>query len=107
MVLFRHNIPQPTQAELVRGEFHETLCIEQGAAFLQVCRVEGATFSSCAPGGSRESVKCQVKQEACVPSWNNQLYIFNSIQNRTSLFYIRICLLSSTVYVLLHLNPLC
>ena len=29
--------------------------------------------SSCAPDGSRESVKCQVRQEACVPSWNNQL----------------------------------
>ena len=30
--------------------------------------MEGATFSSCAPDGSRESVKCQVRQEACVPS---------------------------------------
>ena len=24
--------------------------------------------------GSRESVKGQVRQEACVPSWNNQLH---------------------------------
>ena len=30
MVLFRHNLPQPTQAQLTRGEFPETLCIEQG-----------------------------------------------------------------------------
>ena len=29
MVLFRHNLPQPTQAQLMRGEFPETLCIEQ------------------------------------------------------------------------------
>ena len=30
MVVFRHNLPQPTQAQLMRGEFPETLCIEQG-----------------------------------------------------------------------------
>ena len=30
MVLFRHNLPQPTQAQLMRGEFPETPCIEQG-----------------------------------------------------------------------------
>ena len=36
--------------------------------------MEGATCSSCALDGSRESVKCQVRQEACVPSWNNQLH---------------------------------
>ena len=30
MVLFRHNLPQPTQAQLMRGEFPEPLCIEQG-----------------------------------------------------------------------------
>ena len=30
MVLFRQNLPQPTQAQLMRGEFPETLCIEQG-----------------------------------------------------------------------------
>ena len=30
MELFRHNLPQPTQAQLRRGEFPETLCIEQG-----------------------------------------------------------------------------
>ena len=30
MVFFRHNLPQPTQAQLMRGEFPETLCIEQG-----------------------------------------------------------------------------
>ena len=30
MVLFRHNLPQPTQAQLIRGEFPETPCIEQG-----------------------------------------------------------------------------
>ena len=30
MVLFRHNLPQPTKAQLMRGEFPETLCIEQG-----------------------------------------------------------------------------
>ena len=30
MVLFRHNLPQPTQGQLMRGEFPETLCIEQG-----------------------------------------------------------------------------
>ena len=29
-MLFRHNLPQPTQAQLMRGEFPETLCIEQG-----------------------------------------------------------------------------
>ena len=28
--------------------------------------MEGATCSSCALDGSRESVKCQVRQEACV-----------------------------------------
>ena len=32
--------------------------------------MEGATCSSCALDGSRESVKCQVRQEACVPIWN-------------------------------------
>ena len=30
MVLFRHILPQPSQAQLMRGEFPETLCIEQG-----------------------------------------------------------------------------
>ena len=30
MVLFRHNLPQPTQAQLMRGEFPKTPCIEQG-----------------------------------------------------------------------------
>ena len=30
MVLFRHNRPQPTQVQAMRGEFPETLCIEQG-----------------------------------------------------------------------------
>ena len=30
MVLFRFNVPQPTQAQLMRGELPETLCIEQG-----------------------------------------------------------------------------
>ena len=30
MVLFRRNLPQPTQAQLMRGQFPETLCIEQG-----------------------------------------------------------------------------
>ena len=30
MVLFRQNPPQPTQAQLMRGEFPEALCIEQG-----------------------------------------------------------------------------
>ena len=29
-MLFRHNLPQPTQAQLMRGEFPETPCIEQG-----------------------------------------------------------------------------
>ena len=28
MVLFRHNLPQPTQAQLMGGECPETLCIE-------------------------------------------------------------------------------
>ena len=31
VVLFRHILPQPTQAQLMRGEFPETLCIVQGA----------------------------------------------------------------------------
>ena len=43
-------------------------------AFFQVCRAEGATCSWCAPGGSRESVKCQIRQEACAPRWSNQLH---------------------------------
>ena len=30
VVLFRHNLPQPTQAQLMRGELPETLCTEQG-----------------------------------------------------------------------------
>ena len=30
MVPFRHNFPQPTQAQLMSGEFPKTLCIEQG-----------------------------------------------------------------------------
>ena len=30
MVLFGHNLPQPTQAQLMRGEILEALCIEQG-----------------------------------------------------------------------------
>ena len=63
MVLFRHNLPQPTQAQLMRGEFPETLCIEQGEVLScrLVCRVEGSMDFSCALDGSRESVKCQVK----------------------------------------------
>ena len=36
MVLFRHNLPQPTQAQLMRGEFPETLRIEQGV--VRSCR---------------------------------------------------------------------
>ena len=36
MALFRHNLPQPTQAQLMRGEFLETLCIEQGV--VRSCR---------------------------------------------------------------------
>ena len=50
MVLFRHNLPQPTQAQRMRGEFPETLCIEQGVVLSCrfKCRVEGATCSSCA-----------------------------------------------------------
>ena len=28
---------------------------------------------SCDFGGNGHEVKCQVRQEACVPSWNNQL----------------------------------
>ena len=50
--------------------------------------MEGATCSSCAPDGSRESVKCQVlvRQEACVPSWNNQLHdIIAMFQHRRML----------------------
>ncbi|XP_065175444.1 uncharacterized protein LOC135805346 isoform X2 [Sycon ciliatum] len=39
----------------------------------KVCRVEGSMDSSCALNGSRESVKCQARQEACRPRWNNQL----------------------------------
>ena len=31
MVLFRHNLLQPTQAQLMRDELPKTLCIEQGA----------------------------------------------------------------------------
>ena len=42
--------------------------------------LEVATCSSCAPDGSRESVKCQVRQEACVPSWNNQLHYCKTVQ---------------------------
>ena len=30
MVFVRHNLPQPTQGQLMRGEFPVTLCIEQG-----------------------------------------------------------------------------
>ena len=30
MVLFRHTLPQPTRAQLMRGEFPEALCIEHG-----------------------------------------------------------------------------
>ena len=30
VVLFRHNLPPPTHAQLMRGEFPETPCIEQG-----------------------------------------------------------------------------
>ena len=33
MVLFRHNLPQPTQAQLMSCEFPETLCFEQGVVF--------------------------------------------------------------------------
>ena len=36
MVFFRNNLPQPTQAQLMRGEFLETLCIEQGVVLF--CR---------------------------------------------------------------------
>ena len=48
-------------------------CSPGSGAFFQVCQAEGATCSSCAPVGSRESVKCQVRQEACAPRWNSQL----------------------------------
>ena len=36
MVRFRHNLLQPTEAQLMKGEFPETLCIEQGV--LLSCR---------------------------------------------------------------------
>ena len=36
MVLFWHNLTQPTQAQLMRGECPETLCIEQGV--VHYCR---------------------------------------------------------------------
>ena len=55
MELFRHNLPQPTQAQLRRGEFPETLCIEQRVVLS--CRLEGSMGFSCALDGSRESVK--------------------------------------------------
>ena len=60
MVLFRHNLPQPTQAQLMRAKFPETLCIEQGVVLS--CRfalVDGSMYMylSCALDGSRESVK--------------------------------------------------
>ena len=32
-----------------------------------------------APDGSRESVKCQVRQEACAPRWSNQLFGHNHV----------------------------
>ena len=41
---------------------------------LRASIAEGSTCSSCAPDGSRESVKCQVRQEACAPRWSNQLH---------------------------------
>ena len=62
MVLFRNNLPQPTQAQLMRGEFPETLCIEQGVVLS--CRFAESKVRwtvSCALDGSRESVKCQGK----------------------------------------------
>ena len=58
MVLFRHNLPQPAEVQLMRGEFHRTLCIEQGVVLsLQVFRVGGSMDFSGALDGSRESVK--------------------------------------------------
>ena len=50
--------------------------LSRGGAFLQVGRVEGAMSSSCAPDGSRGSVKCQVRQEACGPCRSNKLHSF-------------------------------
>ena len=50
-----HNLPQPTLAQLMRGEFPETLCIEKGV--VPSCRVDGSMAYSCALDGSRESVK--------------------------------------------------
>ena len=52
------NLPQSTQAQLTRGEFPETLCIEQGVVLS--CRfagVDGSMDSLCALDDSRESVK--------------------------------------------------
>ena len=46
----------------MRGEFLETLCIEQewGVVLcLQACRVEGSSGVPCAPDGKRESLKSQ------------------------------------------------
>ena len=82
MVLFRQNLPQLTQAQLMEGgggEVPETLCIEQGVVLscgklAKACRVEGSMDFLSAPEG-----KCQIrlaeKARAPVRGANNFLII--------------------------------
>ena len=41
--------------------------------------MEGAKCSSCARDASGESFKCQVRQEVCVPRWNNRFVFIPTV----------------------------
>ena len=72
VVLFRHNLPQPTQAQLMRGEFPETLCIEQGVVLS--CRFAEWTvrWTSCVLSMavvSQKSENSSRQENRELPSW--------------------------------------
>ena len=76
MVLFKHNLLRPTEAQLMRGVFRETLLrIEQGV-MLSCSFAEWKVRR--APCVLRIAVVSQssgqVRQEACVPRWNNHFH---------------------------------
>ena len=58
VVVFKRSRSQPTQAQLMRDKFHETLCIEQGLVLscMHLCPVEGSMGMACALDGSRHAV---------------------------------------------------
>ena len=69
VVLFRHNLSQPTQAQLMRREFPETLCSEQGVVLS--CRPSESKVRWTSACSGWQSCVSQVssRREAPAPVW--------------------------------------